>query len=308
MTGTKISVVMPTYNGSQFLREAVESAFAQSTRPCEIIIADDCSRDDTLAAAKELAADAPVPVTTMRMPRNTGGPAGPLNAAIEAACGEWIAVLEQDDAMRPDRLERQLAALVAYPHSRFCGARSCRLGSNGDTSGFFWGAAEQFRDVVDDAVLRDQPEHFLASGATAFRVLLDRQFLLTNSAYLFHKSLWREVGGFDRGAGSCADVAFALSAAAKSDLAIVNVPVIEHRLHAASLNRRDPELAILKGLLVRLQYARRFPQLALDEWRIIYWRLRAGAMGALWRAGQYRDVARLAFELGWRRLGRQWQS
>jgi glycosyltransferase involved in cell wall biosynthesis len=308
MNGANVSVVMPTYNGGMFLREAIASVIAQTAPPCEIVVADDCSQDDTIEIAAAMAAGSSVPLRSIRLSRNSGGPARPLNAAIEAAGGEWIAVLEQDDVMRPDRLERQMAALAAFPETRFTGGRACRVGAPGYTNGFVGCGEDQFLDLIDEKSRKAQPAHFRVSGTTAFRVLLDRQFLLTNSTFLFHKSLWREVGGFDWRAGTCSDIAFALGAAARTDFAIVNASVVMHRLHEASLNHRNPELAINKALLVRLQYARRYPHLASDKWRIIYWRLRTGGMGALWRAGHYRDLAQLAFELGWRRLGRRWQS
>jgi glycosyltransferase involved in cell wall biosynthesis len=297
-----ISVVIPTYNGAAFLREAMESVYVQTVRAAEIVVADDRSTDGTAELVEALAAEAPVPVRLIRMPRNTGGPAGPLNAAIEAARGELIAVLEQDDAMRADRLEQQLAALAALPSARFATARACRLG-DGDMTCFFWGAADQFGEVVDAAAVAGSP-HFLVPGAVAFRALLRRAFVLTNSSYLFHRSLWRDIGGYDRKAKSCSDLAFALGAAARTDVAIVNAPVVLYRLHAASLNHRDPAGASLQGQLVRMAYARRHRHAAPEEWRTIYWGLRMRTLRELWASGRYRAAARLAYELGRCRLGR----
>ena len=53
--------------------------------------------------------------TLIRMPVNTGGPARPLNRGIEEASYELVAILEQDDLMASDRLERQSAAAVRHP-------------------------------------------------------------------------------------------------------------------------------------------------------------------------------------------------
>src|SRR5262245_15683624 len=111
----QIAAVIPTFNAASYIEDALRSVFAQSLCPAERILADDCSTDNTLAVVDRIVAESPVPISVIRLPKNTGGPAGPLNAAIEAARSELVAVLEQDDAMRPDRLERQIVALAAYP-------------------------------------------------------------------------------------------------------------------------------------------------------------------------------------------------
>jgi glycosyltransferase involved in cell wall biosynthesis len=67
-----ISVVVPTYNGAAFIAEALASVFAQTLPPREIIVADDCSTDDTPTIVKHIASDSPLPIRLIRLEDNSG--------------------------------------------------------------------------------------------------------------------------------------------------------------------------------------------------------------------------------------------
>jgi succinoglycan biosynthesis protein ExoO len=122
-----VSVVIAAYNAATFLARAVMSALRQTCPPLEVIIVDDASSDDTVAVARELTArDARVRV--LRLDANQG-PAAARNVGFDSACGQWIAVLDADDAFLPDRLERLL---------RIAGAWSADIVADN----FIWYAAE----------------------------------------------------------------------------------------------------------------------------------------------------------------------
>lgn len=106
-----VSVVMAAYNGAAFIRETIESLFAQTMRDFEIVVADDCSKDDTLAVLATI--DDPR-LRVIRSERN-GGPAVARNLAMAHARGRFIAGLDQDDICAPDRFAKQLAYLDAHP-------------------------------------------------------------------------------------------------------------------------------------------------------------------------------------------------
>ena len=109
--GPTISVVMAAYNGAAFLRETIDSLFAQTMPDFEIVVVDDCSKDDTLAV---LAAIDDPRLRIFRAERN-GGPAMARTIAMGHARGRFIAGLDQDDLCHPDRFARQLAYLDAHP-------------------------------------------------------------------------------------------------------------------------------------------------------------------------------------------------
>ena len=105
----RVSVVVAVHNCARYLGEAVASALAQSLPPHEIIVVDDASDDGTREIAAELArGDRRIQV--VRLDRNVG-PSAARNAALDAASGEWIAILDGDDVCLPDRFEAQVAFL-----------------------------------------------------------------------------------------------------------------------------------------------------------------------------------------------------
>jgi succinoglycan biosynthesis protein ExoO len=113
MTGERpvVSVITANYNGARHLPAAIGSVLAQTLRSLELIVVDDCSTDDSAAVAAEAAARDPR-VRLIVQARNAG-PGAARNRAIEAAAGRFVAVLDSDDLMAPDRLERLVARLQA---------------------------------------------------------------------------------------------------------------------------------------------------------------------------------------------------
>lgn len=103
MSAPKVSVIMPAWNAAGYIAHAVESVRAQTLDDWELIVVDDCSQDDTGAAAVAAAKGDPR-VRVVRAAEN-GGVACARNLGMQHASGEWIAVLDSDDAYEPSRLE-----------------------------------------------------------------------------------------------------------------------------------------------------------------------------------------------------------
>lgn len=104
-----VSVMIPAYNAASYLGEAIESVFAQSYRPLEVIVVDDGSDDATGEVARGYGEQ----VRVHRQER--GGNGAARNAAVGLARGEYYAFLDADDRFTPDKLERQMRALDADP-------------------------------------------------------------------------------------------------------------------------------------------------------------------------------------------------
>jgi succinoglycan biosynthesis protein ExoO len=101
---TGVSVIIAAYNAEGFIGRAIASALEQTLPPREIIIIDDCSTDGTREVLKTIASGNEI-VKIINLPRN-GGPSAARNAGIAAAQGDWLAILDADDAFAPDRLAR----------------------------------------------------------------------------------------------------------------------------------------------------------------------------------------------------------
>jgi len=101
-----ISVVMPVYNACRsnpaFLREALESVYAQTYRNLELILVDDGSTDDTRALCETFIARRPAMPIRYCWKEN-GGQSSARNRGVDESRGEWIGFLDQDDRWYPDR-------------------------------------------------------------------------------------------------------------------------------------------------------------------------------------------------------------
>jgi glycosyltransferase involved in cell wall biosynthesis len=103
-----VSVIVPVYNGARFLRAALESVFAQTYRPIEVIVVDDGSADDSGVMAQSFPE-----VRYIR--QENQGVAAARNNGIEAARGEFFAFLDQDDLWTPEKLRLQIEHLLNNP-------------------------------------------------------------------------------------------------------------------------------------------------------------------------------------------------
>ncbi len=107
----RISVVMANFNGGQYLRRAVRSVLDQTHRNLELILSDDGSRDDSRDIIRqEMARDRRIRL--VEAPASTG-PAGARNRALAVASGDWIAIVDSDDIIHPERLARLLLSAQA---------------------------------------------------------------------------------------------------------------------------------------------------------------------------------------------------
>ena len=99
-----VSFIVGAFNVAPFIAEAVRSALAQTGVRVEVVVVDDGSTDDTAEVVAKMAAADPR-IVLYRRPRN-GGHSAARNDAIPRVRGRWIAVLDGDDVIAPDRSRR----------------------------------------------------------------------------------------------------------------------------------------------------------------------------------------------------------
>lgn len=107
-----VSVIVPVYNGDRYLAEALESIFAQDYHPFEVIVVDDGSVDSSAALAKSFK-------SVRYIYQTNQGIANAMNRGIDAAGGELIAFLDQDDLWAPNKLRLQVDCLVNRPEIQY---------------------------------------------------------------------------------------------------------------------------------------------------------------------------------------------
>lgn len=113
-----ITIVMPAYNSASYIGTTIESVLSQSFSDYELLVVNDCSRDNTADIVSKFAT-VDDRIRLINLPTNKGAPAGPRNVGIQQARGKWIAFLDSDDIWHPAKLQRQIDVLDKSG-ARFC--------------------------------------------------------------------------------------------------------------------------------------------------------------------------------------------
>lgn len=171
-----VSIVIPVYNGTNYVREAIDSALAQTYPNCEIIVVNDGSTDNgaTAAVCKSYGAK----IRYLEKPN--GGTASAVNFGIRAMRGEYFSWLSHDDIYYPQKIEKQIAALENS------GDRTRIVFSNFDYLDMDTG----FKSSHD--MRTEYPEEKLTIGAFA-----PVFFVIHGCTILVHKSHFARVGLYD---------------------------------------------------------------------------------------------------------------
>lgn len=106
MSGKLVSIITPTYNCAMFIGRTIDSVLAQTYQNWEMIIVDDCSRDNTKEIVeKYMAKDERIKYYTLE---HNSGAAVARTIAMKMAQGSYMAFLDSDDVWTPNKIERQL--------------------------------------------------------------------------------------------------------------------------------------------------------------------------------------------------------
>jgi len=109
MKRPSVSVVIPTYNAEEFIQKCLNSVVAQNYEKYEIIVVDDCSKDQTISIIKSLQIKK---LKVFKTKKNSGGPAAPRNLGIAKAKGKYVAFLDQDDVWQKNKLQACMAKIA----------------------------------------------------------------------------------------------------------------------------------------------------------------------------------------------------
>lgn len=170
-----VSIVIPVYNGSDYLREALNSALSQTYSNIEIIVINDGSNDG--GATEEIARLYGDRIRYFSKPN--GGVASALNMAIENMKGEYFSWLSHDDLYFEQKVERQIEFLAAIPFEK----RSRVI----VYSDFF-----QFSNIPDEIVIKNMP----GVPPDEFRYWLTTENILHGCTLLIPKEAFSRVGNF----------------------------------------------------------------------------------------------------------------
>ena len=216
-TRTAISVAMCTYNGERYLEAQLDSLAAQTRPPDELVVHDDGSTDATVEIVRVFAARVGFPVRVTINPVRLGSTTN-FEKAIAAAGGSIIALCDQDDAWRPDKLARLAAAFETVPEAGCVFSDAHVVGEGLEPLGYrLW----------DSVRLDRRKQQRMAAGA-GLDVLL-RQNFVTGATMALRAELRELVLPIPT--GWVHDGWIALLAAAIGTCLPVNEPLVRYRQH-----------------------------------------------------------------------------
>lgn len=174
-----VSIVIPVYNGSNFLAEAIDSALVQTYKNIEIIVVNDGSTDD--GSTERVALSYGDKIKYYAKPN--GGVSSALNYGIEKMCGDYFSWLSHDDLYEPKKVEREVNELVKMQDKE--NTIICCADSLIDVEGKpIYHPAKRFEGVL--------------SGAELFDIFFSKHLVINGCTLLIHKSVFERFGGFSK--------------------------------------------------------------------------------------------------------------
>ena len=266
-SGPLISVLIPSYNHQDFIRDTVDSIRRQPYGNIEIVVVDDCSTDDSQQVLAQLQQEPGAPIR-LYLNEHNRGVVPTINAALGHARGDLVVLFASDDLFCPDRFASQLALFATNPELKIVYANG-RVFSDGRTG-------RQLHDARIWALLDQEPAGI-------------RHYLYTHTSPLFlqtaliKRSLLQAVGGFDETATAddwLLNARFFSVMRDRSEYAWVDEDVVLYRHHEGNVHRDYARQSRLK-----LEFVERFtpPDLKAEAFSNIHY-----------------DLARLALKSGLR--------
>jgi glycosyltransferase involved in cell wall biosynthesis len=243
-----LTVVMPVYNAEHWIARAIDSVLVQTFGDFRLLIADDGSRDGTLAVARSYEPRDPR-VRVMTHPNNANlGIAHTMNAALDRCETEWVACMHGDDLMLPNRLERQLAFLKDNPDLSLASALVYLIDGEGRRLGTQWSPLTTRAAVAD----------FLRRR---------RCIAFNHPCAIFRLAVVREVGGYRQDFWPAED-ADLWNRIAEAGHGVLVQPecLLEYRIHGASASISRARLMIRKTEWITQCIERRQSGVAEPTW------------------------------------------
>lgn len=184
----KVSIVIPAYNASNYLAEAIDSALSQTYPNIEIIVVNDGSKDD--GATRNVALRYGNKIIYIE--KENGGCSSALNIGIANMTGEWFSWLSHDDLYYPQKIEMQIK------HLNSLDCQNMELRNN-----VLFAASEmidKYGKVIKKTNLskiRRKSEHISHITSNAMLICEPAKFIFHGCSCLIHKDVFKNIGVFD---------------------------------------------------------------------------------------------------------------
>jgi len=186
-----VSIIIPVYNGTNYVRKAIDSALEQTYQNIEVIVVNDGSTDDGETERVVMAYGDKI----RYMYKPNGGVSSALNLGIREMRGKYFSWLSHDDEYHPQKIEMQIKLLSRYEDEKYlalCGTEF--IDPNGKKIDKIW---EMPRDTVysDEEVLDEVRKHPLSGIALLIpkQALLDGGLFDESLRYIQDAVLWKNI-------------------------------------------------------------------------------------------------------------------
>jgi glycosyltransferase involved in cell wall biosynthesis len=204
-----VTIGITCFNAAETIRCAIDSALKQDWPNKEIIVVDDASTDGSETELREIARCHPE-LHLIRHDVNAGY-AGALNSLVKASRGEFIAIFDDDDESRPDRITKQWKRVTDYERAHCAGLVLCYTNRNVIRHG------QTAVSHVAAAIGREAPEpHGRVVASYLFGYLADPRYvwgMLGSCTLMARRSTFEAIGAFDQSFRRSAELDFAVRAA-----------------------------------------------------------------------------------------------
>lgn len=185
-----VSAIIIFLNGEKFIREAIESVFAQTYDNWELLLVDDGSTDASTEIALRYAEQYPVKVRYLEHEGHQNrGMSASRNLGLHHAKGEYIALLDHDDVWLPSKLKDQVAILEAQPEAGMMYGRTRYWHS--------WTGRPEDRERDGFTFLGIQPDTLVKPPHLVTLFLRDERTIASTCSILIRREVAERVGGFD---------------------------------------------------------------------------------------------------------------
>lgn len=255
MTNPFVSICIPTFNGANFLQEALDSVKDQTYRPIEVIISDDDSKDKTIEIANKFKNEVDFPVImTNHLPNGIGAN---WNNSIKHANGEYIKFLFQDDILLPTCVAEMVKIFQENKNLELVACKRDFIIENKNTSEVkeWVGKYENLQIQFEE---KNEPITFIDKTLFSEEYFENppKNKIGEPSAVMFKKSIIDSVGYFDENLKQNLDYVFYYRILKNYPVAIINKPLVKFRIHkdqATNVNRNKPiaDYEIYKKILYK---------------------------------------------------------
>ena len=225
----KVSICVPTYNRKDYLRESLDSIFAQTYKNYEVVVVDDGSTDGTA----EMLEQSDYPLRYHR--QKNSGDAAARNKLIKLAKGEFITFLDSDDLLMHDAVDRMMKVMQAEGGDAIVYGSYLRIDQNGQVYGKF--------------------KTRLYSGQITKHLF--QNIFVYSCGSMFPKKALETANGFDTSLPVCSDYDLWLRLSQKYRFVALAEPTFKRRRHTGNLSASSAENRIMElKVLDRFYYER----------------------------------------------------